>query len=249
MLTEFHQAFGQPFGHGDIADSRLRIALHLEENRELIEALLAGDLTATAHELADVVYVAYGTAHSLGIPLDRVIVEVHRANMSKIGPDGPKYREDGKLLKPPSFRPADVAAVLSAPLPAVPDGEDETAFALPTTTALTDRKIAVVELRGLTACRCEAAWRDRGLHEPMHGCVHEYREDVDVLANAAPGFDGEDLPARLDAAAEALEALHSHGLGYELRQVADQLRDGDGGTPELRAAVAAALALPTEPEK
>lgn len=60
---------------------------------------------------------------------------------------------------------------------------------------------------------------------------------------------GDDVPARLDAAAEALEALHSHGLGYELRQVADQLRDGDGGTPELRAAVAAALALPTEREQ
>ncbi len=52
---------------------------------------------------------------------------------------------------------------------------------------------------------------------------------------------GEDVPARLDDAAEALERLHSHGLGYEMRQVADQLRDGDGGTPELRAAVAAAL--------
>ncbi len=62
-------------------------------------------------------------------------------------------------------------------------------------------------------------------------------------------LEGEDVPARLDAAADALEARHSHGLGYELRQVADQLRDGDGGTPELRAAVAAALALPTEREK
>lgn len=112
MLTEFHAAFGQPFGHGDINNSALRIRLHLEENRELIEALMEGDLVGTARELADVVYVAYGTAHSLGIPLDAVIAEVHRANMSKFGPDGPVYDEGGKVLKGPNFRPPDVASLL-----------------------------------------------------------------------------------------------------------------------------------------
>lgn len=60
------------------------------------------------------------------------------------------------------------------PTPAVPDAKSET-----------DRKIATVELRGLTACRCEAAWSDRGLHEPMKGCASEYREDVDLLAALA----------------------------------------------------------------
>ena len=28
MLAEFHDALGQPYGHGDIADSTLRIKLH-----------------------------------------------------------------------------------------------------------------------------------------------------------------------------------------------------------------------------
>ncbi len=57
--------------------------------------------------------------------------------------------------------------------------------------------------------------------------------------------DDENVPARLDAAADALEQHHHHGLAYELREVATQLCDGEGGTPALRAAVAAALARPT----
>jgi NTP pyrophosphatase (non-canonical NTP hydrolase) len=114
MLDEFHAAFGQPFGHGSLADSTLRRRLHNEEHAELIEALDAGALAAVAQELADVVYVAYGTAHSLGIPLDAVLAEVHRANMSKFGPDGqPILREDGKVMKSAEFVPADVVAVLA----------------------------------------------------------------------------------------------------------------------------------------
>lgn len=114
MLAEFHHALGQEFGHGDIGNSALRRKLHDEEHQELLDALDAADLAATAQELADVVYVCYGTAHSLGIPLDAVIAEVHRANMSKFDADGqPLLRADGKILKSDQFRPADVAAVLA----------------------------------------------------------------------------------------------------------------------------------------
>jgi NTP pyrophosphatase (non-canonical NTP hydrolase) len=113
MLAEFHAACGQPFGHGSVANLALRRQLHIEEHCELIEALDSADLATVAQELADVVYVAYGTAHSLGIPLDAVLAEVHRANMSKFGPDGqPILRGDGKVMKSAEFVPADVAAVL-----------------------------------------------------------------------------------------------------------------------------------------
>jgi predicted HAD superfamily Cof-like phosphohydrolase len=60
-------------------------------------------------------YVIYGTACEYGIPLDAVLDEVHRSNMSKLGADGrPVYRTDGKVLKGPAFRPPDIAAVLYA---------------------------------------------------------------------------------------------------------------------------------------
>ena len=57
----------------------------------------------------------YGTAAVHGIDLDAVIAEVHRANMSKLGPDGrPVLRADGKVLKGDCYTPPDVAAVLRA---------------------------------------------------------------------------------------------------------------------------------------
>ncbi len=41
---------------------------------------------------------------------------------------------------------------------------------------------ALQELRAITFCQCHPAWTGRGLHEAH--CLHEYREDVDVLAAA-----------------------------------------------------------------
>lgn len=126
-LASFHEACGQPFGHGHISDSELRIRLHREETKELVDALEAGDLIGAARELADVVYVAYGTAHSLGLPLDALIAEVHRANMSKFGPDDrPVLDEGGKVLKGPHFRPPDIRWVLDRAMgcTCLPDEED-----------------------------------------------------------------------------------------------------------------------------
>jgi predicted HAD superfamily Cof-like phosphohydrolase len=67
------------------------------------------DLAKVAKELADLLYVTYGTAASLGIDIDEVFAEVHRSNMSKVGPDGvPMYREDGKVLKGPNYTPPNI---------------------------------------------------------------------------------------------------------------------------------------------
>ncbi|MCP4362442.1 MAG: hypothetical protein GY796_30925 [Chloroflexi bacterium] len=66
-------------------------------------------LTELAHELADLLYVVYGTFAACGIDADAVFSEVHSANMRKMG--GPR-RADGKLLKPPDWQPANVGQVL-----------------------------------------------------------------------------------------------------------------------------------------
>ncbi|QMU77101.1 hypothetical protein GXW83_16685 [Streptacidiphilus sp. PB12-B1b] len=118
-VRSFHRAFGldcrsEP---AEIASeaARHRMELMREEVDELAEAVEEGRLDHFAHELADVVYIAYGTAAVHGIDLDAVIAEVHRANMSKLGPDGrPSLRADGKVLKGDSYTPPDVAAVLRA---------------------------------------------------------------------------------------------------------------------------------------
>lgn len=119
MLAEFHSALGIPFGKPGLGSAALRKRLHVEENQELLEELDTENLVGIAQELADVVYVAYGTAHTYGIPLDEVIEAVHAANMTKFLPDGkPVLRADGKLLKSAQwFVPADIAAVLARKTP------------------------------------------------------------------------------------------------------------------------------------
>lgn len=91
----------------------MRQRLLEEEVRELAEAVQTGRLDAIAQELADVVYVAYGTALAYGIDLDQVLAEIHRANLTKLDHDGhPLRRDDGKILRSHRYQPPDVAEVL-----------------------------------------------------------------------------------------------------------------------------------------
>lgn len=57
-------------------------------------------------ELADCIYVLYGLAVTMGLPIDIAFNRVHKSNMSKLGYDGkPIYREDGKVMKGPNYSP------------------------------------------------------------------------------------------------------------------------------------------------
>jgi predicted HAD superfamily Cof-like phosphohydrolase len=80
-----------------------------EELDELKEAMGQDDLAAVAKEMADLLYVVYGTAVSYGIDMEPVFREVHRSNLSKVG--GYK-RADGKWVKPPSYSPACLQPIL-----------------------------------------------------------------------------------------------------------------------------------------
>ncbi|MCG7203475.1 MazG nucleotide pyrophosphohydrolase domain-containing protein [Streptomyces arenae] len=117
LVREFHRAFGLA-ARTTPAEVPPELAAHrgellAEEAAEVAEVAVAGPLDRLAHELADVVYVAYGTALVHGIDLDAVLAEIHRANMSKLGPDGQVARRvDGKVLKGEHYRAPDVAAVL-----------------------------------------------------------------------------------------------------------------------------------------
>jgi NTP pyrophosphatase (non-canonical NTP hydrolase) len=67
------------------------------------------DLSKIAKEIADVLYVVYGTAAAFGIDIDKVYAQVHESNMSKVGPDGEVLRRsDGKVLKGPNYKAPDL---------------------------------------------------------------------------------------------------------------------------------------------
>lgn len=118
-VLEFHEAFDlprEPTPTVHVSDllAALRVNLLQEEVGEFVEASEKRDLIAIADALADVVYVAYGSAITYGIDLDAVIREVHRANMSKLDENGrPVLREDGKVMKSNRYRRPEVGEVLA----------------------------------------------------------------------------------------------------------------------------------------
>ena len=61
-----------------------RVAFLEEELEELELAHEAKDMVGVADALADLVYVAIGTAHMMGIDFDQVFKAVHAANMQKL---------------------------------------------------------------------------------------------------------------------------------------------------------------------
>jgi len=127
LVADFHRAVGVELPDRPTLTSLdaldLREALVREEFEEVMEQfarvraraeadeVALEDLAAFAHELADLIYVAYGALVTFGLPADAVFAEVHRANLAKTS--GPK-RADGKQLKPDGWQPADVLAVLES---------------------------------------------------------------------------------------------------------------------------------------
>lgn len=115
----------------------LRGALISEEANEVVEALddfavaLRSDGTtqllgpykiskhrqAIAKELADLLYVTFGAAEALGIPIDEVFRRVHESNMSKFddGKNGYKVfkNEIGKVIKGPRYNKPDLEDLFS----------------------------------------------------------------------------------------------------------------------------------------
>lgn len=91
----------------------LRRNLMKEELSEVLQAMDSGNVVNVAAELADLLYVVFGTAVAYGVDMQPVFDEIHRANMSKLNPDGSVTKNEyGKIIKPPTYRPADVASVI-----------------------------------------------------------------------------------------------------------------------------------------
>lgn len=139
-VAEFHKVFGHPVSDKPTAptDERvvMRLALILEEAIELADALGFStddikdsaeymlnigprvyeeeiDLVAVADALGDIEYVTNGAALEFGIPLPKVVAEIHRSNMTKLDNDGkPIYRIDGKILKGESYEPPNLEPIL-----------------------------------------------------------------------------------------------------------------------------------------
>ena len=112
QLEEFHQAFrlsmNEPLGPVATPGQSIRGKLQIEEAQEIQAAIERGDLVEIADGVIDSIYIAIGTAVTYGFQdkLPELFDVVHQSNMSKLDIDGkPLYREDGKVIKGPQFKP------------------------------------------------------------------------------------------------------------------------------------------------
>lgn len=138
-LEEFHEAYGKGWDLPGVDLLILRRKLIKEEYEEVMAELdklimleatyeqALGEAPEDGHlllyakieetnkkllkELCDLTYVSAGCAHVLDMNFDGAFAAVHKSNMSKLGEDGkPIYREDGKVLKGPNYKPAKMDA-------------------------------------------------------------------------------------------------------------------------------------------
>jgi len=138
QVREFHETFECPIRNlPTVPSSReleLRGNLILEEVKEFCDAaglyismdsdgklrasrnplVAQPDLVEMADAIGDINYVVEGAALCLGLNSEAIGEEVHRSNMTKVWPDGTVHRrEDGKVVKPPSYSKPDILAVLA----------------------------------------------------------------------------------------------------------------------------------------
>ncbi len=108
MVLDFHRVFRVTVGEAPkVRDAHLRAKLIMEEATETCEV-------ESIDGMCDVLYVIFGTAIACGVELTPFFAEVHRSNMTKIGG---AIRADGKILKPPTWTPPDIAGILNLPCP------------------------------------------------------------------------------------------------------------------------------------
>jgi len=118
-VERFHEAFGQKNAkwpqHIALEEFELRHKLMTEENDEYLEACDANDIVGIADALGDQMYILCGTIlkHGLQYIIEDIFDEIQSSNMSKLGEDGkPILREDGKILKGPSYFKPDLSKFL-----------------------------------------------------------------------------------------------------------------------------------------
>ena len=125
LVEEFNKAYGVKITTKSYASAVLQKKLIDEEYHELDEAF--DNWTSVFYDtpeddkarkdvldaICDSIYVLIGLALKMGMNLDGAFREVHRSNMSKLGPDGkPIKRADGKVLKGPNYTPPKLEAFI-----------------------------------------------------------------------------------------------------------------------------------------
>jgi len=111
--AQFMRASGQTVGTVNKEQWQLYLKLITEEVTELMDSQSEAE---AFKELIDIITVCVGAGHSRGWPMQEGWEAVLLSNLRKIDPETGtvQLREDGKVLKPASWRAPDMAKLLGA---------------------------------------------------------------------------------------------------------------------------------------
>jgi predicted HAD superfamily Cof-like phosphohydrolase len=117
VSPESSLAIYRPTGYLSETEFNFRTAFLFEELKEWIEAYGEQNVVKMADALVDLVWVALGTAHYLGIPFDSLWHEVKRANMEKRpwqegDPIKPRNVQGFEVVKPEGWKPPDIEGII-----------------------------------------------------------------------------------------------------------------------------------------
>lgn len=121
LVAKWMKTFKQPVSQGfdDKKHLLLGCKLIIEEAYELLDETRKiinddGDEDHFTKELADLLWVTYWMAAHVGVDIDQALIELFKSNMSKLDEDGkPIFREDGKILKGPSYKEPDLFNIVT----------------------------------------------------------------------------------------------------------------------------------------
>ncbi len=120
-VKKFHEAFGHPVSSYPIAMGQQRVEVRAkwmqEEIQEFLDAARSQPhdkvVVEQADAMIDLIYFGLGTLVEMGVEPERLFAIVQAANMAKLHADGkPRYKPDGKILKPDGWVAPDVAIEL-----------------------------------------------------------------------------------------------------------------------------------------
>lgn len=108
MMIAFDQSTPEQPTWPDADTFRLRIRLMIEEHLETLNAAMDGDVVEFLDGILDCDVVNAGSAIAFGLPYDKAFDNVHRSNMSKLTNGVAVKDAGGKVIKPPTYTPADL---------------------------------------------------------------------------------------------------------------------------------------------
>lgn len=113
VAENFFELLDALFGNGSIArpGSPALMRARYQIACVIADATLDVDIVALADACADLDYVVEGTRLEFGIDGRPIAHAVHVSNMAKFG-EGSHVREDGKIMKPPGWKPPDIAGLI-----------------------------------------------------------------------------------------------------------------------------------------